>query len=170
MNVTECLRATEAWLLEHGVTADELPAPASPDALKALVEAGSAVATADLLDLYGQQDGFPHWFVLYDTWQFLTLEEAFRWRDLLQVPPAPSGGQSGWQPHWLPVLTNTGGDYCFVDLHRGGLDFYSHLDGEHLRVSASMGEFLNSLVRDLQQGRYLFEDGEPRYAGVDRIG
>jgi len=40
-------------------------------------------APAELLEFYAQQNGFPHWFILYGTWKFLTVEEAFELTGIL---------------------------------------------------------------------------------------
>jgi len=54
--------------------------PSPPDALLALSTIG---ALAELLEFYAQQNGLPHWFILYGTWKFLTLEEAFELTGIL---------------------------------------------------------------------------------------
>ncbi|MFC4640302.1 SMI1/KNR4 family protein [Deinococcus hohokamensis] len=170
MSVTESLQAINAWLLAHGVVEDERPAPASPDVLEQLSSTASGDAVAELMEFYGHQNGFPHWFILYGTWQFLTLEESLEQMDALVRSSAHLGAPEQWKPEWLPVLTNNGGDYCFQDLNHGGLDFYSHIDGERLPVNRSLEEFLERLVRDIRRNDYVFEDDEPTYRGTEAVG
>lgn len=83
MSVTESLQVIDAWLLEHGMGESERPAPVSPDVLGRLADVGTKDAVPELIEFYGHQNGLPHWFVLYGTWQFLTLEEALEQTETL---------------------------------------------------------------------------------------
>lgn len=166
MNVNEALQAVNAWLGEHGVAADEAPAPATPQALAAL--GGLGEVTADLSDFYSVQNGLPHWFILYRTWQFLTLENALEVRQSLLRSTSHLPLEGRWQHSWLPVLTNNGGDYVFVDLGGGAVEFYSHLDGSRSPVSDGLPDLLGTLVNDLED--YRFVDEEPEYQGGRAIG
>jgi len=122
------------------------------------------------MEFYGRQNGLPYWFILYGTWQFLTLEEALELRDTLVKSSAHLGKGEQWKQEWFPILTNNGGDYCFQDLQGGDLEFYSHLDGERVQVNLSLEEFLEHLVQEIQEGEYIFEDDEPTYTGTHQLG
>jgi len=161
LSVTESLQASTIWLLEHGVNIDERPAAASAAALERLARIG---APADLLEFYRLQNGLPHWFILYGTWQFLTLEEALEYQQTKPHQEEP------WNPAWLPLLTDNGGDYLVQDLMQGSLSLHRHTDGARLPVSPSLSAFLAHLVHDLHAGEYVFEDSEPTYTGTRTLG
>ncbi|WP_407572999.1 SMI1/KNR4 family protein [Deinococcus altitudinis] len=145
---------------------DSRPAPASLDALLTLSTAG---APAELLEFYACQNGLPHWFILYGTWQFLTLEEALELTGILIRSSAHLGEQQ-WNLAWLPILTDNGGDYCFLDLRQGDLAVYRHTDGERLPLRQSLAAFLGGLVLKLHSGEYVFIDDEPSYTGPRVLG
>ena len=170
MSVTESLQVIDAWLLEHGVGERERPAPVSPDVLGRLADVGTEDAVPELIEFYGHQNGLPHWFVLYGTWQFLTLEEALEQTEILVRSSAHLDALDRWKSEWLPLLTNNGGDYCFQDLRHRGIEFYNHIDGERLPVAQSLEEFFECLVRDIREGRYVFEEDEPAYRGTGTLG
>lgn len=166
MSVTASLQATWAWLREHGVAEDSRPAPASPNALSTL---STTSAPAELLEFYAQQNGLPHEFILYGTWQFLTLEEAFELTGIL-IRSSAHLGEQRWNPAWLPILTNNGGDYCFQDLRQGDLAIYRHMDRERLPLQQSLGAFLERLVAELRAGEYVFTDDGLSYRGPRILG
>ena len=79
-------------------------------------------------------------------------------------------GERRWNPAWLPVLTDNGGDYGFQDLRQGDLAIYRHMDGERLPLRQSLGAFLERLVTELHAGEYVFIDDEPSYCGSRILG
>jgi len=164
-SVSESLLAIQVWLQAHGVEEGECPEAASPEALERLLSLG---APAELLEFYRFQNGLLHGFILYGTWQFLTLEEALARQDTLRWTPAVP--DEPWNVSWLPLLTNNGGDHLVQDLQQGSLILHRHTDGERLHVSPSLSAFLQRLVQDLQAGEYVFEDGEPAYTGARILG
>ncbi|MFC4424838.1 hypothetical protein [Deinococcus navajonensis] len=131
---------------------------------------GPTHAVSELRELYGVQNGLAHWFILYRSWQWITLEEAFPLIEYLIKSTAHLGQERQWSSMWFPLLTNNGGDYLFQDLRQGHLQAFSHITGECFPVSPDLSSFLGELVRDLETDRYKFEDDEPLYVGRRTLG
>ncbi|MFN4251849.1 SMI1/KNR4 family protein [Deinococcus sp.] len=170
MSITENLRLINAWLSENGVSIDEKPAPADPDQLSKLKSMYPQGSISEIDEFYRQQNGFPNWFVLYSTWQLMSLEEALTAKEILKISSTHVGHDDQWQPFWFPILTNNGGDYVFKNINTGEIEFYDHTDGEKILISRNLDYFLKMLAEDINQHEYVFEGDEPSYRGQRVIG
>ncbi|MFN4251850.1 SMI1/KNR4 family protein [Deinococcus sp.] len=117
--------------------------------------------------------GFPDWFVVFTTWELLSLEfmvNLYHENLSLYGPHSPIQNENRWQSTWLPVASNNGGDYLFMDSASDGLFRYRHFDGDVIKVTDSFEQFIHGIREDLEQDRYvLSHDETPEYRGAVEI-
>jgi cell wall assembly regulator SMI1 len=70
----------------------------------------------------------------------------------------------GIDEHWLPIATNGGGDYQYVDLspdpaHHGAIVEFEHEEGKAKRLAGSMADFLEEIASGLESGDITYEEG-----------
>lgn len=117
--------------------------------------------------------GFPDWFVVYTIWELLSLEFMVNsYQENLDLYGSSSQleNENKWQASWLPVASNNGGDYLFVDTERRGLFRYRHFDGDVTRVADDFAQFIANIREDVEQDVYkLSHDETPKYVGTIEI-
>jgi cell wall assembly regulator SMI1 len=110
--------------------------------------------------------------------RLLSLAEMFRhWEQMKQLrdggefagwTPEPARGvrSDWWNPGWVPIADNGGGDYFCLDLApgKGGttgqvIIFY-HDMSDRPRVAPSYAAWLEQLAEGLESGRYVFDEDE----------
>lgn len=78
-----------------------------------------------------------------------------------------------WHRAWLPIVSSATGHHFCVDLdpapggQRGQVFIFLHDDGKRLLVADSVLEWLSAIARDLERGRYIYEDEEWKTARGD---
>lgn len=117
--------------------------------------------------------GFPDWFVVYTTWELLSLElMVSNYHDNLELYGSESKLQNEkkWELSWLPVASNNGGDFLFVDSRRNGLFRYRHFDGDVLKVADDFSDFIYRIKEDVEHDGYRFsKEDVPEYVGGGEI-
>lgn len=117
--------------------------------------------------------GLPDWFVVYTTWELLSLEfmvKSYPENLDLYGPESQLENKNRWKESWLPVASNNGGDYLFVDTEHSGFFRYRHFDGDVDKVADNFAQFVANIRMDVEEGRYkLSRDETPEYIGTVEI-
>jgi cell wall assembly regulator SMI1 len=172
----------EAWLEENApdVLADLRPGTSAADIEKA-ERALSCELPADMADSYRIHDGQRGAVGrLFGKWELMQLAHAVKsWKTLKKVadegtfdaageasPPsavAPQIKHLWWNPKWIPVASNSSGDFLCVDLDpaRGGKSgqviSYLHTDAKRELVAKDFKSWLGGFAKDLEAGKYKAE-------------
>lgn len=171
----------------RAIAADRLlvwPAGASPEAISAAEGCLGISFPQDLRDSYAVHDGsgeadiLPHSTMTLIAVPLLSLDEVVRtwqmWLDFLRPPgfddsrASPQGPIQAkwWNPRWVPVTWDGGGDHLCIDLDpapggvSGQVIYFSHEVGPVEVVAASWRAYLEGYAADLTSGRFRFEGGE----------
>lgn len=172
----------EAWLEENApdLLADLRPGASDADIKKA-ERALSCKLPADMADSYRVHDGKRGAVGrLFDQWELMQLAHVVKsWKTLKGVADegtfekaaeafmgtsvAPQIKPEWWNPKWIPVASNSSGDFLCVDLDpaRGGksgqIISYFHTDAKRELVAKDFKSFLSGFAKDLESGKYKVE-------------
>jgi cell wall assembly regulator SMI1 len=169
----------EAWLTGNApdTLADLRPGASDADIKKA-EQALSVGLPADLVESYkvhdGQRGGSGP---LFGDYALLSLEHAVKeWETLKKLAdgggfrsvrgrPAPQVKSDWWNPRWIPVASNSSGDFLCADLDpmppgkSGQIVSFLHADAARALVAEDFESWLSGYVEDLESGKYKVEDG-----------
>jgi len=121
---------------------------------------------------------------LMGEWRLLPLDQIeARWRELkafnenpketedefgdeeFETQTDPRIQEGWWRNEWIPVASNSSGDFLCVDLepaaggNLGQIISYLHADGTRKRVADSFGKWLSQFAEDLERGLFKVSDG-----------
>ena len=169
----------EAWLEENApeTLADLRPGASDADVKKA-EKALSVRLPEDVAASYAVHDGARGGSApLLGDYTLLSLEAAVKeWKTLKKLArdgvfefmhgkPAPRVKPDWWNPRWIPVASNSSGDFFCVDLDpaRPGkpgqvITFY-HSDAARDLVAKDFKSWLSDFAKDLEAGKYKVKDG-----------
>jgi cell wall assembly regulator SMI1 len=168
----------EKWLEQNApdINADLAPG-ASDAALAAAATAFGATLPEEMANSYrihdGARGGAPP---LFGDWRLLSLAAAVKaWKSI--TPPtddetsddvedvaAPQIKAEWWNPQWIPVASNSSGDFLCVDLDpakagtRGQIISYYHAEPRRELIAAGFEQWLSAFAVDLERGEYRIED------------
>lgn len=172
----------ETWLRANAPeTLRDLRSGATRDDIRAAEAALGVSFPDDMVASYLRHDGQDHiGYALMGQWQLLPLEHlVIQGESMRDLPPDEEAGegedegayanpvrQEWWNPRWVPVAYDGGGDLRCVDLDptpygtMGQVMTFWHTDERRERLALSFREWLNGFADDLEQGRYAVQDGE----------
>ena len=189
-SVSASWQRLEAWLKAHAPKVhDSLGPPATDEAIRALETAVGVTLPEELRAAYRLHDGQSRDLTLVPPaesgdagYSLLSLEriagEWKSWKGLLDggdFAGQVSGPDAGirddwWNPTWLPLTTNGGGDSHCLDLApaAGGVSgqviTMVHAEAKRELAARSFGEWLAALADELAQGEWTRDDE----GGIDR--
>lgn len=166
----------EAWLEENApdVFAALQPGASAAD-IKKTERALSCKLPDDMVESYRIHDGLRGSGALFDQWGLLRLADIVKsWKVLKEVADegtfdnsedmgaaiAPQIKRVWWNPLWIPVASNSAGDYLCADLDptRGGksgqIISYLHTDAARELVAKDFKSWLSGFAKDLEAGKY----------------
>lgn len=172
MSVTSDVNAIHDRLKQDGIEDAYWPEVSSRADIE-LAELETGLPLPDEVKDFLLAGGFPDWFVVYTTWELLSLEFMVNsYQENLDLYGSSSQleNENKWKESWLPVASNNGGDYLFVDTEQSGLFRYRHFDGDVKRVTDDFAQFIANIRKDVEQGEYkLSRDETPEYVGTVEI-
>jgi len=170
----------EQWLQANAPDIGADLAPGASDATLAAAAAAFGAALPDeMADSYRIHDGARGGAApLFGDWRLLTLANAIKaWKqitrdnedlddaaDEVEDVAAPQIGPAWWNPAWIPVASNSSGDYLCVDLApaaagtRGQIISYYHAEPRRELVATGFAQWLADFADDLERGAYRVED------------
>ncbi len=92
------------------------------------------------------------------------LSTAGVYRDM-RAKPSPQVKPDWWNPRWIPVASNSSGDFICVDLDHartgktGQLISFLHADAARQLVAKDFKAWLNGFAKDLEAGKCQVEGG-----------
>lgn len=168
----------ESWLKQNAPDhlSDLQPGATDPDIKKA-EQALSCELPGDVKESYRTHDGMRGGMgPLVAGWSLLSLAMIVKeWKGLKKVSDAGTfEGMNGspdakikadwWNPRWIPVASNSSGDFLCVDLdpQRGGKSgqviSFLHADPARKLVAKDFKSWLTEFAADLEAGKYKVED------------
>lgn len=169
----------EAWLEENApdTLADLRPGASESDVKKA-EKAFSARLPEDMLASYAVHDGARGGSApLFGDYTLLSLEAAVKeWKTLKKLSsagvfefmsgkPAPRVKPDWWNPRWIPVASNSSGDFLCADLDparsgkSGQIISFLHADAARELVAKDFKSWLTGFAKDLEAGKYKVKGG-----------
>jgi cell wall assembly regulator SMI1 len=174
-------KRVEAWLEKNApkMLADLRPGASAADIKKA-ERALSCELPADAAESYRIHDGQRRSVgPLFGEWELLKLTDVVAsWKILKGVADKgifddslaigndipPQIKRVWWSPLWIPVASNSSGDYSCLDLDparsgkRGQIISYYHTDAVRELVAKDFKSWLTGFAKDLEAGKYTVED------------
>ena len=175
----EIWKRIETWLAANApdTLADLRPGASDADVRKA-ERALSVSLPADLVESYkvhdGQRGGSGP---LFGDYALLPLEHAVKeWKTLKRLrsakvfefmhgQPAPKVKADWWNPRWIPVASNSSGDFLCADLDPapagkpGQIVSFLHADAARALVAEDFKSWLSEHAKALEAGEYKVENG-----------
>jgi cell wall assembly regulator SMI1 len=168
----------EAWLAQNApdVRADLQPG-ASDSELSAAATAFGAPLPDEMVNSYRIHDGTRGGAgPLFGDWRLLSLAHSIKAWKRIKVPAgeaseevedvaAPQIKAAWWNPRWIPVASNSSGDFLCVDLdpakagNRGQIISYYHAEPRRDLIATGFKQWLTRFAADLESGKYRVEDG-----------
>lgn len=169
----------EAWLEANApeTLADLRPGASEADVKKA-EKAFSARLPEDVVASYAVHDGARGGSApLFGDYTLLSLEAAVKeWKTLKKLAgsgvfefmsgkPAPRVKPDWWNPRWIPVASNSSGDFLCVDLDParpgkpGQIVSFLHADAARELVAKDFKSWLGGFAKDLEAGQYKVDKG-----------
>lgn len=169
----------EAWLGENApdTLADLRPGASEADFKKA-ERALSVRLPEDLVASYSVHDGARGGSApLFGEYTLLSLDAAVKeWKTLkklaragvyqfMQGKPAPRVKSDWWNPRWIPVASNSSGDFLCADLDParpgkpGQIISFLHADAARELVAKDFKSWLSGFAKDLEAGKYRVKGG-----------
>jgi cell wall assembly regulator SMI1 len=169
----------EAWLEENApdTLADLRPGAAEADIRKA-ERALSVRLPADMVASYSVHDGQRGGSgPLFGDYALLSLEAAVKeWKtqkklagagvyDGMYGKPSPRVRPDWWNPRWIPVASNSSGDFLCADFaparpgKPGQIVSFLHADAARELVAKDFKSWLSGFAKDLGAGKYKVERG-----------
>ncbi|MEQ8854369.1 SMI1/KNR4 family protein [Gimesia sp.] len=148
--------------------------PASDEAFETVEDAIMYRLPSDLRDTYLMYNGDNKMWVLPGGY-LMDLDEVLTTWNMFKEPvdnglfddsdASPDGPikQIWWNPFWIPVLHNGGGDYHCVDMDPavdgvvGQFIKFQHETGPSHVLAPSFGDFVITFANDLASGKYEFD-------------
>ncbi len=175
----EIWKRIEAWLTGNAPdTLADLRPGASDAEIKKAERAFAVSLPADLVESYkvhdGQRGGSGP---LFGDYALLSLEHAVKeWKTLKRLKsagvyefmhgnPAPRVKPDWWNPRWIPVASNSSGDFLCADLdparpgRPGQIVSFLHADPARALVAEDFKSWLSGFAADLEAGAYKVEGG-----------
>jgi cell wall assembly regulator SMI1 len=156
------LARLEIWLKRHRPRyADALNPPATEADFVALRGRLNAALPGDLRQLLawhnGQNEGFAGAFV--ENWLLMSAAEIGAAKNDLDTQAG--GGQSGWQPAWVPFLDDDAGNYLLLDPTLPGVPVrtYQSTSSEVPTIAPSLTAWMRDFVAAVEKDEY-HEDPE----------
>jgi len=176
-----------AWLrINAPEVLDNLRSGAMQDDIRATEAALGVVFPNDVTASYLLHDGQGYYSPpLMGSWQLLSLASIVnQWEIMRDIPldeephdaddPNNPVRPDWWNPRWVPVAYDGGGDLCCVDLDpapngiAGQMTIFWHTDEERERLALSFRDWLSSYADDLEQGKYVVHR-ENEITTIERI-
>lgn len=169
----------EAWLEENApdTLADLRPGASEADVKKA-EKALSVRLPEDMAASYAVHDGQRGGSgPLFGDYALLSLEAAVKeWKTLKKLKsakvfefmsgkPAPRVTSDWWNPRWIPVASNSSGDFLCADLDParsgkpGQIISFFHADAARDLVAKDFKTWLSGFAKDLEAGKYKVDKG-----------
>lgn len=148
--------------------------PASDDEINSLEEVLTYKLPIDARETYQTYNGDNQQWVLPGGYLMDLTEVSLTWNmfkepvdqglfdDSDAVPNGPIK-QIWWNPMWIPILHNGGGDYHCIDMDPdeggdvGQFIKFQHETGPSHVVASSFGCFVTTFANDLERGKYEFD-------------
>jgi cell wall assembly regulator SMI1 len=168
----------ERWLQANAADIGADLSPGASDAsLAAAADAFGAALPDEMADSYRIHDGARGGSApLFGKWRLLSLEHAIKeWKqitpagddddlDEVEDATAPQIKAAWWNPLWIPVASNSSGDFLCVDLDpatagtRGQIISYYSAQPRRELIATGFAQWLAGFAADLERGAYRVED------------
>jgi cell wall assembly regulator SMI1 len=155
----DLLARLETWLTRHRPAfLKSLQPGASEIELHALQSQLGLEVPDDLRTLLawhnGQGEGYAGRFE--ENWILLSTSRIVAAKHDLDEQAPGNGHKTGWQPEWIPLLDDDGGDYLCLDTSQPGAPVRAFWLGqaEHPVVAPSLGDWVAEFVKAVEAGEY----------------
>jgi cell wall assembly regulator SMI1 len=174
--VTESFAKFQAWMLENAPDVNFHP-PANPAAIENFSAKSSLNLPEDLRQILLISDGetrksagaIGNWRLMpiaeiQAAWGWITRVTAIGAFSELKTQTSPYLNDAWWHPGWVPFVSNDAGDYFCIDTQPPDHDRYGQIllffqdRPERPLVAASLGAWLDRVIRDLSDGVYTYDE------------